>query len=108
MARKRKRRQIRGPARRYRRSPQRYEDVRHVPVGGAAGIAQVTRMGCRDAVSGRKNPYKPAAKGLVSAYREGYRICSLILDGRALPAEEARVARKLDLEMDVRVASRGR
>lgn len=108
MARKRKRRQMRGPARRYRRSPKRYEDVRHIPVGGAGGIAQVTRKGCRDAVSGRKNPYKPAAKGLVSAYREGYRICSRILDGQRLPAEEARVAQKLNLDMDVRVAARRR
>jgi hypothetical protein len=66
----------------------------------------VTRLGCRDAVVGQKDPYKPAARGFISAYREGYRICDSISRGRRLSAEEARVAAKLDLETEARIAAR--
>jgi hypothetical protein len=60
-------------------------------------------MGCRDAVKGRKNPYKPEAGGLISAYREGYRICDAIYSGRerSLTTEQKRVAQKLHLESEI-------
>lgn len=104
-----RKRQIKGPARRYRRSPARYEAVRHTRALDAASIEQVTRMGCRDAVKGRKNPHKPEAKGLVSAYREGYRICDAIHNtGRRLTTEENRVAQKLSLESEIQFTPLGR
>jgi hypothetical protein len=60
-------------------------------------------MGCRDAVKGRKNPYKPEVGGAVSAYREGYRICDAIYAGRErlLTTEQKRVAQKLHLESEI-------
>jgi hypothetical protein len=97
-----------GPARRYRRSPQRYEAVRHLPSKG--GITRATKLGCRDAASsrGRKNPYKPEAEGFVSAYREGYRICDALHNtGRRLTAEERRVATSLSLESEIQFTPLG-
>lgn len=66
-------------------------------------------MGCRDAVKGRKNPYKPEARGLVAAYREGYRICDAIYHGRqrSLTPEEKRVAQKLHLESEIQFTPLG-
>lgn len=104
----RKKKTLQGPARRYRRSPKRYEDVRHMPSAGM--LAHVTKLGCRDAARGQKNPYKPDARGLISAYREGYKICETIIAGRGrrLPDEQRRVARKLELETEIEFASRRR
>jgi hypothetical protein len=96
-----------GPARSYRRSPERYEAVRHTPSKG--GITLATKTGCRDAVKGRKNPYKPEARGFVAAYREGYRICEAIHHtGRRLTTEEERVAQKLHLESEIQFTPLGR
>jgi hypothetical protein len=98
-----------GPARRYRRSPQRYEDVRNTPNPiHFSTIERITKLGCRDAVKGRKNPYKPEAAGAISAYREGYRICDAIYStGRRLTAEERRVANKLKLESEIQFTPLG-
>lgn len=103
------RKNLNGPARKYRRSPERYEAVHHTPVG-ATRIALVTKLGCRDALRGQKNPYKPEARGLISAYREGYRICERLDEGRGrtMTDEERRVARKFDLEFEVKLAERRR
>jgi hypothetical protein len=89
-----------GPARRYRRrSPG--DDRAASP--SAANVEAATRLGCRDAVKGRKNPHKPEARGFVSAYREGYRICEAIYTGRErfLKSDEKRVMHKLKLETEV-------
>jgi len=98
-----------GPARRYRKSPRRYEAVRHHPNPlSAHNIAQATKLGCRDAVRGRKNAYKPEASGMISAYREGYRICDAIHHtGRRLSAEEQRVSDKLSLESEIQFSPLG-
>lgn len=102
-----------GPARRYRRHPKRYEDVRFQkdpPVLSAKAINEATKLGCRDAVSsrGRKNPYKPEAGGYISAYREGYRICDAIHNtGRPLNAEERRIRDKLHLESEIQFTPLG-
>lgn len=96
-----------GPARKYRHDPARYEVVRQIP-GSPAHMAGVTRLGCRDAVAGRKNPYKPAAMGYIAAYREGYKICDAIMARRRLTSEEARVVQRHDLEFEVKLAQRAR
>jgi len=96
-----------GPARKYRHDPARYEAVRHIP-GGGGQLVRVTRLGCRDAVAGQKNPYKVAAAGFTAAYREGYRICDAIVARRRLTSEEAHVVRRLDLESEVKLAQRTR
>jgi len=95
-----------GPARKYRRDPARYEAVRHIPSAGQ--LTRVTRLGCRDAVAGQKNPYKVAAAGFVAAYREGYKVCNAIVARRRLTSEEAHVVRRLDLESEVKLAQRTR
>jgi hypothetical protein len=97
------------PARSYRRSPQRYEDVRNTPnVLHFTTIERITKLGCRDAVKGRKNPYKPEAAGAIAAFREGYRICDAIYStGRRLSAEERRVADKLHLESEIQFTPLG-
>lgn len=94
-----------GPARKYRRDPARYEVVRAIP-GGGGQLVRVTRLGCRDAIAGQKDPYKPAAAGYIAAYREGYRICDAIVSRRRLTSEEARVAQRRDLEFEVKLAQR--
>ena len=96
-----------GPARKYRRDPARYEVVRAIP-GGGGQLVRVTRLGCRDAVAGQKDPYKPAAAGYIAAYREGYRICDAIYHtGRKLTAEERRVSDKLSLESEIQFSPLG-
>ena len=97
------------PARSYRRSPQRYEDVRNAPNPiHFSAIERITKLGCRDAVKGRKNAHKVEAGGLISAYREGYRICEAIHHtGRRLSAEERRVADKLHLESEIQFTPLG-
>lgn len=94
-----------GPARKYRQDPARYEVVRAIP-GGGGQLVRVTRLGCRDAVAGQKDPYKPAAAGYIAAYREGYRICDAIMSRRRLTSEEASVAQRRDLEFEVKLAQR--
>lgn len=97
---------LRGPARRYRHHPKRYEDVRDVRFGAVA--AQATKVGCVDAVKGRKNPYKPEAAGGIAAYREGYRICEKIYHtGQPLTAHERHVRDRLHLESEIQFAPLG-
>ena len=69
-------------------------------------MVRVTRLGCRDAIAGQKDPYKPAAAGYIAAYREGYRVCDAIVSRRRLTSEEARVAQKHDLEFEIKLAQR--
>jgi len=99
----------RGPARAYRRSEQRYEAVRHMPAPlSSRAIDRATKLGCQDAVRGRKNPYKAEAGGHISAYREGYRICDAIYhSGRRLTADEKRVANSLSLESEIQFTPLG-
>ncbi len=94
-----------GPARKYRNDPTRHAVVRAIPAS-RAHAARVTRLGCRDAIAGQKDPYKPAAAGYIAAYREGYRICDAIVSRRRLTSEEARVAQRRDLEFEVKLAQR--
>jgi hypothetical protein len=105
-----RRKSLRGPARAYRRSPQRYEAVRHMPNPlHHTTVAAATKLGCRDAVKGRKNAHKPEAQGMVAAYREGYRICEKIHHtGRSLTADERHVAQKLHLESEIQFTPLGR
>jgi len=100
---------MRGPARRYRRSPKRYEDVRHTPNPlHHTSVERATRLGCVDAVKGRKNPYKPEATGHITAYREGYRICEKIYHtGKPLTVEERHVRDKLKLETEIQFSPLG-
>jgi hypothetical protein len=103
------RRGLKGPARHYRHSPKRYEDVRFSknPLHHTS-IEKATRLGCRDAVKGRKNPYKAEATGHISAYREGYRICEAIHHtGRPLTRDEQHVANKLSLESEIQFTPLG-
>lgn len=112
---RRRRKGLSGPARAYRRSSQRYEDVRHTdrthpadPPLSSGAVASATKLGCRDAVKGRKNPYKSEARGYVAAYREGYRICDAIYHtDRRLTPEESRVAQKLHLESEIQFSPLG-
>lgn len=102
MKRRSRKRGLFGPARNYRRSPARYEAVRHKSMHGEH-VRAATRLGCRDAVLGAKNPYKPEASGFVAAYREGYRICEAINSGRDryLTRDEKHTMRRLHLESEV-------
>lgn len=96
-----------GPARKYRHDPARYEAVRRTR-WSPTHVSSVTRLGCRDAVVGQKDPYKPAAQGHISAYREGYRICDAIVARRRLTSTEARVAALHGLKFEIKRAQRAR
>jgi len=96
-----------GPARKYRHDPARYEAVRRTR-WSPTHVSGVTRLGCRDAIVGQKDPYKPAAQGHISAYREGYRICDAIAARRRLTSAEAHVAALHDLKFEIKRARRAR
>jgi len=95
-----------GPARKYRRRQD--ATVNRGSIGTMKTVAEATKLGCRDAVKGRKNAHQDAAHGHTAAYRQGYRICDTIYhSGRALNRDDTHVMQKLHLESEVQFTPLG-